>query len=148
VGAKQKVQLREDLVAQGIDADIVGFALSNPMEAELAPGANRNAFLLLSVGDLVLSVDDDTVCSLVFPQASRDLALSSAYNPMALSFYADREKLLASVPFGQMDFVGSHAHALGRTIPDFLSQFRSFSDACVTTITHDLMKDLEKGIGT
>jgi hypothetical protein len=148
-GATERLRLASELVTQGLPPDVVNFALANPKMAAVSPGANRNALLLASVGGLIASVDDDTVCDLVESPRRRpsSLALSSAYNPWVLSFYADRAKLLESVAFTQADFLGAHLSALGQTTAQFLSQFLSFSNDSVTTITHDLMETMEKGVG-
>jgi hypothetical protein len=51
----------------GVPAEIAAFALLGDDRFPLSGGANRNALLLCSVGDLCLQVDDDTRCHLTGP---------------------------------------------------------------------------------
>ena len=80
-------------------ADVIEFALFDPEGCGMTAGANRNALLLHSVGDMVLSVDDDTVCSVAESPRLRDgLALSSGANPTDFRFFPDREAAVVVRP--------------------------------------------------
>jgi len=149
IGESQRQHLASELVREGILPDVVNFALFKPTQSAVSPGANRNALLLSSIGSLVTSVDDDVVCNLVESPSSpsRPLALSSAYNPWVLSFYPDREKLLESLAFVQLDYLGAHLDALGQTTAQFLTQFQSFSDVRDSAISNDFMEQLERSTG-
>ena len=48
----------------GVDPAIAAFALSDPLGAGFACGANRNALLLRHAGRPYLSLDDDMVCEM------------------------------------------------------------------------------------
>ena len=50
--------------ASGVPRDVVEFALMNPENIDNTTGANRNALLLDSAGEMMLQVDDDTECRL------------------------------------------------------------------------------------
>ena len=71
----------------GVSPDIIDFALFNEQRFACAVGANRNALLLSSVGELTVQVDDDTVC-LIAPSPSwqEGLSLSSAVDPSEFWF--------------------------------------------------------------
>ncbi|MGH9161831.1 MAG: hypothetical protein ACRD2X_17840, partial [Vicinamibacteraceae bacterium] len=63
VGATERAAYNAALAARGdIPGELLDFALGDPQGYGCAIGANRNALLLDTLGDLVLSADDDTLC--------------------------------------------------------------------------------------
>jgi hypothetical protein len=88
--------------------------------AGLGPGvgANRNAVLLHTQGEKVVSVDDDTTCHVV---GTPGPASSSGWSwreevQMEYRWFPDRMHALAWAPRLDMDFLGAHEAALGQEI--------------------------------
>jgi hypothetical protein len=64
IGEQQRQRYIQRLVKHGdIPEDVAVFALTGRGGNGTAYGSNRNAILLQTAGDLLLSVDDDTVCN-------------------------------------------------------------------------------------
>lgn len=110
----------------GLPPDVVNFALFNvpewrppghaPWERWICTGAARNAILLDSVGELVVSVDDDTVCRVGrTPDAGSGVVVTSRWDARECWFFADHEHALASTDPQPFDFLGLHELILGRT---------------------------------
>lgn len=116
-GSEEKDRFIRDLVSEGTREDDARFALSDPERCGFTPGANRNALLLETVGELLVSVDDDTVCKTApSPVAGGGLSLSSENDPTEFWFYSDRDALLAAVRFEDRDFMGAHEALLGKSL--------------------------------
>jgi hypothetical protein len=76
----------------GVDRKIIDFALFDPFQCGNSVGANRNAVLLHSAGELIYSADDDTVCEFYSMANYRpDLAVTSMANPTELYFFRDQK---------------------------------------------------------
>jgi hypothetical protein len=147
---RQKTDLINLLVAEGLDVGTVTFALCGVPEARVLTGSNRNVLSLLTAGSQTVSIDDDTMCSLVSPRLPETgaLSLSSSFNPTSIEFFNDREQLHHLLePNELIDFIECHGRALGRTLPSFLSQFEKFSCTNGSAISSDLMLMLENGFG-
>lgn len=84
-----KLQMVEALVAAGCDRDSLLFALFDPFRLGDTTGANRNALQLATLGDRVLSVDDD-LRPLVYamPETTHEPAISRT-DPSEFWFFAD-----------------------------------------------------------
>lgn len=104
--------------SNGIPEDVARFAcLGAPFFRATTVGANRNSLLLHTVGEKILTADDDTVCNIASPPGVKDdlLALDSGGNPMELWFHPDRKSAFDSVRYEEEDLVGLHERYLGRS---------------------------------
>jgi hypothetical protein len=127
-GMKEKSIFADEIVrtarGDGLPADVVSFALFGDEAYTRTLGANRNALLLASPGELVVMSDDDTVCqSALLGELDATLALSSSKDPTVSRFYADRSQLTESVRTAQVDILACHEKLLGRTIAACLAVF-------------------------
>ncbi len=102
----------------GVDPGLVAFALADPEGCGHTTGANRNALLLDTVGGLVVSVDDDTVCRPAGPPEppAPGVALSSGSIGMDLWAFPDRAAALKAGAPLDADFLALHEKTLGKTL--------------------------------
>lgn len=117
-GAEEKTRFADALVTSGgIPVDVVNFALFDPERCGYSVGANRNALLLHSVGEIIFSADDDTVCRLATaPEVKPGLAFDARGDFMKFWFFPDREAALRSVPPVEEDVLEGHEQLLGRSL--------------------------------
>src|SRR5690348_6964773 len=59
-GVAEKRGFAEALAGEGLDPEVLEFALFDPERIGYTPGANQNAILLETIGEGFLAVDDDT----------------------------------------------------------------------------------------
>ena len=117
VGPEEKQQLADDLVEHGVPDQVVEFALFGSRVSPRRLGANRNAALLMTTGDLTLQVDDDQEwCVAAAPHARAGVRYSTAYDPSEYRFFPDRLSTLASLDFADADILGLHERMLGRPV--------------------------------
>ena len=127
-GLEEKRRFAADLATEaGVDPAVTEAALLDPMGIGLTVGANRNAVLLATVGEGVLSVDDDTL-SLVAPSpggeegvdlfsgTSPGTAFLSGRDPGEIRAFADRAEALASLDLRPADLAGLHEGMLGQPV--------------------------------
>jgi hypothetical protein len=119
-GMEEKVGFMHELVragsAEGLPEDIVAFCLLGDEGFEHTFGANRNALLLATAGELIVMTDDDTVYkTAVLGIIEKNLELTSI-DPTVLRFYTDRRESLATVRAADVDIVSCHEKLLGRSI--------------------------------
>ncbi len=111
---------RDDLPCQAT----LEFALLGVPSVEWPPGANRNAQLLGTAGEMILSSDDDIEFQTGVPPAEEPGAeLCSLADPTVVSFYPDRRTLLASVRTAREDPLALHERLLGKNAPELLDRF-------------------------
>lgn len=121
-GLEEKVRFAHLLIAAGIPEEIIHFALFDTSESGCTMGANRNALLLDTAGDLVLSADDDTVCSIGHAiEPTVDLAFWSEVDPTEFWFFPDRKNALQSVSFTDLDLLAAHERVLGRELANIIA---------------------------
>jgi len=118
-GPEEKARYAETLIRQaGLPADAVEFGLLNVEQCPVATGCSRNALLLHTVGDLLLQIDDDTVCRLAAtPGARPGLALSSQFDPTEFWLLAEDE----TVQTVDKDLLAIHESLLGKGPADWVS---------------------------
>jgi len=137
-GKEEKLAFLNELVreasAEGLPKSVLEFCLFGNGGDVPTYGANRNAALLATGGELVIMTDDDTVHEPVDigtrEKASR---LTSQLDPTILKFYADRRRLLAAVHPSEIDIVSCHERLLGRSILE-----------CRTSLGPDCFLDVEQ----
>jgi hypothetical protein len=116
-GLEEKKSFAERLIAAGdLPAEVVNFALFDVERCGYTVGANRNALLLHTTGDMLFSADDDTVCSLArSPQAAFDqLAFFSGIDPTSFWFFPDRQATIEAVTVEDKDILSLHERLLGK----------------------------------
>ena len=115
----EKRRLVSSLVAEGAERALVELALFDPEGLGYTTGANRNAFRLLTVGQLSLLVDDDATTRAAPPHTARGgIRFTSEDHGVALWFHDSVEAALADGTFEEVDLVALHEQLLGRTLAD------------------------------
>jgi hypothetical protein len=147
-GVDEKRALAAALARDGeIPPDVIEFALFDPEGCGRSTGANHNAQLLYSAGQLFVSVDDDTTARLAAtPGAEAGIALSSEYQSQPTWFYADRARAVDAAAFGDHDAVAIHEQVLGRTASACLSELNPASLA-VDRLGAMLLRQIQSGRG-
>jgi len=122
-GGKEKQRFMEALLTEHhLPPDVVNFALSDTEQCGCAIGANRNALLLHSTGDMIFSADDDIIGRVVGSPVSKEgLSFDSSGNFMQFWFFPDRDKALQS-DFIDRDILKCHELLLGKTLAECVSQ--------------------------
>jgi hypothetical protein len=124
----------------GVPLEIVRFALFGDDRSALSTGANRNCLLLDTVGTLVLSVDDDTVCRIAAaPEQEDDLAFYSGYDPTEFWFFPEHARAVESVSFVEIDVLARHEALLGRSVADVSGSADASGRVAITL--HGLLGD-------
>jgi len=119
-----------------IDPAIAAFAVSDPLGAGFACGANRNALLLRHAGRPYLSLDDDMVCELASapePGPKDGLVVFSSRDAFERWFYPEYAKAFEGRGTFTGDYLGLHERLLGRSVSDLVGgggklEFLSVSD--------------------
>ena len=128
----------------GIPLATVNVALTLPAGWPATPGANRNAMLLHTVGDALLSLDDDMVCTVArVPGCDDGLALSSVTDPTEFWYFPDPEATLRASALVDEDFLGLHESLLGRNVGRLVAERRPDLPFDLNTIETQFLKDLE-----
>jgi hypothetical protein len=100
-----------------VPPDLIHFALFGEAHCGTTVGANRNALLLDTTGELVFSADDDTLCRIAATPAADDVVTQfSEYDPTELWFFPHRDAALQSVAFVDLDLLSSHESLLGGAV--------------------------------
>jgi hypothetical protein len=147
-GLEEKIDFAKRLSGDHkLPQHVIDFALLGSEGFLNCTGANRNALLLHTVGDLFFSADDDTVNSLYeVPGQMEGLSFFLSEEPLESWFFPDRETALNSVRAVNEDALSIHERWLGRDLA-----------ACLDQIPHDQIeyeklskrhfKDLKNGTG-
>lgn len=157
-GREEVSRFAQQLIRSGgFPAATVNFCLLGteglPMRSELVGGlsdfgANRNAILLHSVGDLVLSVDDDTLCRVVrVPKSGDGLTFSSKPDPSEFWFFPSREVALRSVSFADQDALALHERLLGKRLGTCISALRAGSGPDLGQASPSFVRRLGSEVG-
>ncbi|MET0621839.1 MAG: hypothetical protein ABW250_02555 [Pyrinomonadaceae bacterium] len=148
-GHDEKVSFAAALAAEGgLPPDVVEFALFDVEACGNATGANRNALFLHAVGELLLSVDDDTVCRLAAgpqPDASEGCLVSPADKFMEHWFFPDHEAALRAARFVDEDVLALHEQVLGKTLSACVQEFGERAGVEFGRVTPRLVGDLRSG---
>lgn len=124
-GLEEKKRYAEQLLAASdLPEDVVNFALFDVEDCGYTVGANRNALLLHTIGDLFFSVDDDTVAKLAStPEAnSNQLHFFSESDPTDFWFYKNREAVLETIKIHDEDILSPHEKLLGKSVDRCINQ--------------------------
>lgn len=127
LGMETRHHVSRQLEVAGFDKDVISFALDGVPDLRIGcAGANRNLLLLKTAGRKFVSVDDDVEFQFVSPSqiSSSDICeenIMSVNGNFGIQhwMFADRDSLLSSAVFDNLDFFGSHLAILGRNISEF-----------------------------
>jgi FkbH-like protein len=149
-GWEEKVRFANLLTTQGgIPPEVVQFALFDVEACKFNFGANRNALLLHTLGDLCFTADDDTMCrTAVSPELDADLAVTSDWDPGDYWFFPNRQTALQSVSFVDQDILAAHEQLLGWNVGSIIAAMSSQGKLTFDRVNAVLGQRLEKGDGT
>ena len=121
-GLDEKVSFAKQLVNEfKVPQHVMDFALHGPEGFSIRTGANRNALLLQTAGDLFFSADDDTECRLFEVPSRVDGLAFFAEEPIEGWFFPDQAAALGSVRSLDEDVLSIHERWLGRDLIDVTS---------------------------
>ena len=107
-----------------IDPAVMEFALMGHPGCDRSEGGARNAFLLLTHGQLALQTDDDTICHIAQPPTvGSGLTLTSRPSSDKYWFFRSYDEAVKTVDFIDSDFLGVHENLLGIQPANIISQF-------------------------
>lgn len=116
-GHEEKRAFLLELIAMGIPSAVGEYALFGTDSGWPTYGANRNALLMQTTDEKVISVDDDTVCRLGTAGPVRDqIRFSPASNNGTYRLFPDHASGLSVVSEQDADFFGMHERFLGRDL--------------------------------
>jgi len=125
----------------GCRKDLVRFALLGDARFRSDYGANRNALLLATAGELCILVDDDTLPpDAVLPSFGSGIEVSSRFDP---NDYWFDEPPWGSIPASDVDFVGLHQDMLGRHPRSVLGEYAG-DDVSVEALESPLLELLKR----
>ena len=147
-GMEEKISYAKLLTAES-DAppDVVNFALLDTENCGYTAGANRNAFLLQTIGDLVFCADDDTICKNGALQETKSgLAFNSVKEDfMEFRHYPTRASALDDVAFSDEDILSANEQALGNNLGDCIARCSSLAELHLGHLGNHLFSGLQHG---
>ncbi|MDQ3666520.1 MAG: hypothetical protein M3410_08060 [Acidobacteriota bacterium] len=149
-GFEEKKKYSEELIAEGgLPPDVLNFALFDVESCGHTIGANRNALLLHTVGDMFFSADDDTVCSITSsPEAVvNNLAFCSRIDPTDFWFFTERKTALESVTVLEKDILGIHEQLLGKDLSMCIGTWDKSSEVSLDQANPQFLRELQSGSG-
>jgi hypothetical protein len=135
---------------RSLPREVVEFGIFGPAGHTPTMGANRNAILLQTAGEMVLSVDDDTICQPRIPSnvdGTGTLRLGSEGDPTEFWFFPDRESALASTRPAEIDITDSHEKLLGRRVWNLVQPVTGDGVADLSSACHHLLEGIWFGKG-
>ncbi len=144
-GLEEKQAFAKKLIEVGnVPADAVYFACMGDKQYGITTvGANRNALLLHTVGDVIFSADDDTLCQIAAaPNAKEGLALSSGEKLSEVWFFPDRESALQSVHFLEQDIIALHEQWLGQDLRSCIAPYGGNDEVSFTQAEPGMLRRL------
>jgi hypothetical protein len=112
----------------GVDPAIALFAISDPLGAGFACGANRNALLLRHTGRPYLSLDDDMVCEMatapepLSKESPDGLIVFSSRDAFDRWFYPEYAQSFEGRRTLAADYLALHEQMLGHSVSAFLAR--------------------------
>jgi len=119
-GREEKLDFVARLIQAGIPSHVVNFGLFNEFHLEASPGANRNALLLHTTGEAVLSCDDDSVCWIGdLREGAQSVCIGQVNrSPLDIVFTGNRRFATKSVQRTACDLLAAHEQLLGCMLAD------------------------------
>jgi len=147
-GRREKQQYCRLLVNAGLPSEVVSFALLGDPRLPCAIGANRNALLLETLGETLVSVDDDSICQLttVPDHGHPVLRFAGDNDAVHVQFFPDRASLLGKCATVGESLMAVHEAMIGRTLEELL--IRSNGQIRIEGVSPLLLSSLKQGVGT
>ena len=130
----------------GVDPDIVNFAMLNDENLPISTGCSRNYILLSTVGEVILQVDDDTVCKVArSPEAASGLTFTSEYDPTRFSFPSPEQMNSLEDSLTDDDFFAMHEQLLAKSFAQCIEENSGI--VSIAKMDAAFFRRLEKGGG-
>lgn len=147
-GEEEKREFADRIVRKArkerLPREVVEFALVDPFEIGYTVGANSNSFLLGSVGELSLMIDDDVISRYSLPPKLEErLMLSSSTDPTQFRFFSNRADLLDAVEFTDLCILESHEQLLGRSLSECIRNVGEPGTVDCSSLSPDSVRILE-----
>jgi len=148
-GLEEKTSFAQRLINAGdLPPDIVNFALFGEQLGVGTLGANRNGLLLDTIGETILSADDDTICRLTAAPTRDDrLTLASGRAALDTWVFRDRETLLRSIRFVDADVLALHEQLLGQDPRQSVAAFHANAGVDYEQADAQMLQRLAAGAG-
>lgn len=132
-----------------IPLDVARFALLGSGRSRETIGANRNAILIQTLGSLVLSVDDDTICRVanIPHSAAQQLRLGAEGEFGEFWFFCRRESARRFALRRDLDVLGEHARLLGQPLSIVVGDALARGAADLDQMCTHLQESLSSGHG-
>jgi hypothetical protein len=124
---RQRAAFAKALAAKAdVDPDLMLFAFMGNAAYDRSEGGCRNAFLLLSRGEMALQTDDDTFCRpSPAPEIRSGLTLNSKRTSDSYWFFRSFDDAIAAVQPSDEDFLQLHERVLGRYASDLIAAYHA-----------------------
>ena len=133
---------------EGLPREAVEFALFDPLGIGYTIGANCNSFLLGSVGELSLMIDDDVISRYsLAPKPAERLMLCSSPDPTQIRFFSNRADLLKAVEFTDLCILESHEQLLGHSLSECIRSVGGPGTVDCSGLSPDSVRILEAESG-
>lgn len=121
---KRKEEYSKLLSQKGkVPSSVTEYGLLGDNRLQTPCGANRNAILINSVGEICLQADDDTICKIAkSPNTKSGLSFDSSDNPNDFFYPQTKDEMLQSLSVLQEDFLGIHEKLLGKSVKTVISE--------------------------
>jgi hypothetical protein len=130
-----------------VPAGDVAFAFMGDEYVPAGAGAERNTILVATLGERVLSVDDDTLGHLApSPMASSGWCLDSSHDPRQWEFFHARNEALKVESVASRSISELHARFLGTRLANIRADLGT--DPQLQTANADLLQDVLERRGT
>jgi hypothetical protein len=122
-GRDEKLSFIRALANQGIPREVLDFCFFGLEGVAPTMGANRNAFLLHTVGELAFAADDDTLCrTFQAPDYKEGVRIGFEQEMEDLRSYPSVDASVNSLLERDLDLLGLHEQALAPAVQGFLRQ--------------------------
>ncbi len=129
--------------------ELLHFALLGDARCGTSHGANRNALLLHTAGEALLSFDDDSVCETVTtaPLGQGGLEIAGHVDPAKMAWFDSREAAFSSSTVQKIDLLAAHELLLGRRLGDAVRDFSESSELICGQMCEHIQRSLFQGTG-
>lgn len=128
IGLAEKQHFCAELTREGIPNYISRFAILGFEHSYPRMGANRNALLLNSVGEMIFSCDDDTVAKEFRQAPMSEKRFFGKNNPVETWHFGSSNELLDSLHYSEIDIIAEHEKHLGQSLSAFVRENKPLVD--------------------
>lgn len=147
-GLEEKRNFVRTLTERGsFDPEVIDFGFFDSEGCGRMIGANRNALLLQTVGEVILSVDDDTTSEYTpVPDHKDIITVYGGGDPTKFWFFADREALLNAHQFTSYDSLAMHERMLGKSVINCLAEYKDDGQIRLKNTSPTFLRHVRSGV--